>query len=121
MFVGVLVLALRLDLTAGVGGEQKRVLRDLFTADIDRLVGLAGVSEALAPGKTNVLLWGDSLAAHYYDGLGKIADAHTVHILQATQAACMPTLNTALQGNASCRSFAGQIEAFFRDRKPIPW
>ena len=73
---------------------------------------------AVAPGKTNVLLWGDSLAAHYYDGLGKIADAHTVHILQATQAACMPTLNTAPQGNASCRSFAGQIEAFFRDRKP---
>src|SRR3954464_3727196 len=30
VFVAVLALALRLDLTAGVGGEQKRVLRDLF-------------------------------------------------------------------------------------------
>jgi peptidoglycan/LPS O-acetylase OafA/YrhL len=73
---------------------------------------------ALVPEKTNLLLWGDSLAAHYYDGLGKIADAQAVNILQATQAACMPTLNTALQGNASCLSFAGQMEAFFRDRKP---
>ena len=30
VFVGVLVLALRLDLTAGVGGEQRRVLRSLL-------------------------------------------------------------------------------------------
>jgi len=73
---------------------------------------------AVAPGKTNVLLWGDSLAAHYYDGFGKIAATQAVNIMQATQAQCMPTLNTSLQGNASCRSFAGQMEAFFRDRKP---
>jgi len=30
----------------------------------------------------------------------------------------MPTLNASAQGNASCRSFAGQMDAFFRDRKP---
>jgi hypothetical protein len=73
---------------------------------------------ALAPGKTNVLLWGDSLAAHYYHGLGRIADPQAVNILQATQPACMPTLNASAQGNAACRSLAGQMEAFFRDRKP---
>ena len=50
---------------------------------------------ALVREKTNLLLWGDSLAAHYYDGLGKMADAQAVNILQATQAACMPTLNAA--------------------------
>jgi peptidoglycan/LPS O-acetylase OafA/YrhL len=73
---------------------------------------------ALAPGKTNVLLWGDSLAAHYVHGFGKVTDPQAVNILQATQAACMPTFNAAVQGTESCRSFAGQMNAFFRDRKP---
>jgi peptidoglycan/LPS O-acetylase OafA/YrhL len=73
---------------------------------------------APAAGKTNWLLWGDSLAAHYFHGLRNATDPQTVNIMQATQAACMPTLNTAAQGNASCRSFAAQMEAFFRDRKP---
>jgi peptidoglycan/LPS O-acetylase OafA/YrhL len=71
-----------------------------------------------ASDKTNVLLWGDSLAAHYFDGLRKATDPHAVNILQATQAACMPTLNAVAQGNALCRNFAGQMDAFFRDRKP---
>ena len=73
---------------------------------------------ALATGKTNWLLWGDSLAAHYFHGLRKATDPQSVNILQATQAACMPTLNATAQGNASCRGFAAQMEAFFRDHKP---
>ena len=47
---------------------------------------------APATGKTNWLLWGDSLAAHYFHGLRKGTDPQAVNILQATQAACMPTL-----------------------------
>lgn len=69
-------------------------------------------------GKTNWLLWGDSFAAHYYHGLRGISDANGVNLLQATQAACMPTLNAAAQGDASCRGFAAQMESFFRDHKP---
>jgi peptidoglycan/LPS O-acetylase OafA/YrhL len=72
---------------------------------------------ALVPGKTNVLLWGDSLAAHYFHGLSKTTDPQSLNILQATQMQCMPTLNVA-QSNGSCRSLAGQIDAFLRDRKP---
>ena len=71
-----------------------------------------------APGKVNVLLWGDSLAAHYFHGLSKAAEPQSLNILQATQAACMPTLNAAAQFLASCRNAATQIEAFFRDHKP---
>jgi peptidoglycan/LPS O-acetylase OafA/YrhL len=71
-----------------------------------------------APDKINVLLWGDSLAAHYFHGLARATDPQTINILQATQAACMPTFNAAAQGNGSCRSFAGQMDAFFRDHKP---
>jgi peptidoglycan/LPS O-acetylase OafA/YrhL len=81
--------------------------------------GLFGES-CLAPaaGKSDWLLWGDSLAAHYFSGLRKAADSVNVNILQATQAACMPTVNAAAQGNAPCRGFATQMDAFFRDRKP---
>jgi peptidoglycan/LPS O-acetylase OafA/YrhL len=73
---------------------------------------------ALAPGKTNVLLWGDSYAAQYFHGLAKAIDPQTVNILQATQAACMPTLAAASQGVASCKNFAARMEAFFKDSKP---
>jgi peptidoglycan/LPS O-acetylase OafA/YrhL len=79
---------------------------------------LGDVCLALAPGKTNLLLWGDSLAAHYFHGLSKAVDPQAVHILQATQAQCMPTLNAAVQSDAACRILAGQMDAFFRDRKP---
>jgi peptidoglycan/LPS O-acetylase OafA/YrhL len=72
----------------------------------------------VVPGKTNVLLWGDSLAAHYFLGLGKNTDPQKINILQATQPACMPTLNAAAQGTVYCRDFAAQMEAFFRDHKP---
>jgi SGNH domain-containing protein len=71
-----------------------------------------------APDKTNVLLWGDSLAAHYFHGLRKTTDPQAVNMMQATQAACMPTFNAAAQGIAACRSFATQMNAFFRNRKP---
>ena len=71
-----------------------------------------------APGRTNLLLWGDSFAAHYFSGLRKVVDPQKMNILQATQAACMPTFNAAAQGNASCRHFAAQMVAFFGDRKP---
>ena len=72
----------------------------------------------LAPDKTNVLLWGDSLAAHYFHGLRAATDPRMINILQATQAACMPTFSAAAQGTASCRGFAEQMEAFFAKRRP---
>jgi peptidoglycan/LPS O-acetylase OafA/YrhL len=71
----------------------------------------------IAPDKTNVLLWGDSLAAHYFHGLHQITDAKSVNILQATEPACMPSLNTD-RGIPFCRGFAGQMQRFFAARKP---
>jgi SGNH domain (fused to AT3 domains) len=38
--------------------------------------------------------------------------------MQATQPACMPTLDAAAQGNISCRDFAARMDRFFRDHKP---
>jgi len=73
---------------------------------------------ALAPDKPNVLLWGDSLAAHYYHGLVKAIDPYSLNILQATEPACMPTFSAAAQGNEPCRRVNLQMEAFFREHKP---
>ncbi len=72
----------------------------------------------LVAGKTNVLLWGDSLAAHYFYGLSKAVDAGSLAILQATQPTCMPTLNAAAQGTGSCHDLAEQMQAFFGGHKP---
>ena len=49
----------------------------------------------------------------YSGGLRGIADTRGVHLLQATQPACMPTLNAATHGDANCRSLATQVEAYF--------
>jgi peptidoglycan/LPS O-acetylase OafA/YrhL len=73
---------------------------------------------ALASGKSNWLLWGDSLAAHYFSGLRGAVDPEGFNILQATQAACMPTLSAAPRGHAACSGFATQMNAFFRERRP---
>lgn len=72
----------------------------------------------LAPGKTNVLLWGDSLAAHYFHGLSKATDPQALNVLQVTQAACMPTFNAMAQFRVECRAVAAQMETFLRSHRP---
>jgi peptidoglycan/LPS O-acetylase OafA/YrhL len=72
----------------------------------------------LAAGKTNILLWGDSLAAHYFHGLNEHAGPQGLHILQTTQPACMPTLEVAAQGYPPCRGVAAQMQAYLGDHKP---
>jgi peptidoglycan/LPS O-acetylase OafA/YrhL len=72
---------------------------------------------AVASSKTNVLLWGDSYAAQYYDGLHRNVDPARVNILQATEPACMPTLDAAAQFTGYCRSFATQMQAFLASHK----
>ncbi|WP_315768330.1 MULTISPECIES: acyltransferase family protein [unclassified Bradyrhizobium] len=73
---------------------------------------------AAVSGKTNLLLWGDSLAAHYYHGLNGSLDRQAVNIMQATQPSCMPTLSAETQALASCRAFAAQMRDYFGSHKP---
>jgi len=62
-----------------------------------------------------VLLWGDSLAAHYSLGLSEQLEG-SAHLMQATEPACMATLSD--QGPIACRNFAQQMRSFFRDHRP---
>ena len=71
-----------------------------------------------APGKANILLWGDSYAAHYLHGLGETIDRQAENILQAAQPACMPSFDAAAQGTAFCRELATQVGAFLRGQRP---
>ena len=73
---------------------------------------------AFAAGKSNWLLWGDSLAAHYYSGLRAAIDPERINILEAAQPACVPTFNAATLGSAPCRALSGQMSAYFADHKP---
>jgi len=72
----------------------------------------------LIDGRTNVLLWGDSFAAHYYHGLAANVDPQAVNILQATQPACMPTFNVAAQATTACHDFDARMQAFLGDHRP---
>ena len=69
-------------------------------------------------GKTNILLWGDSFAAHYFHGLRAHLDPKTVHIMQASQPTCMPTFSAETQGVGVCRAFAVQMGEYFAQARP---
>ncbi|WP_083846387.1 acyltransferase family protein [Bradyrhizobium sp. ORS 285] len=69
-------------------------------------------------GKTNVLLWGDSFAAHYYHGLRTHLDPNAVNIMQATQPTCMPTFSAETQGVPACRALAAQMRDYLAANRP---
>ncbi|NPU10332.1 acyltransferase family protein [Bradyrhizobium sp. 83002] len=69
-------------------------------------------------GKTNVLLWGDSFAAHYYHGLKAQLDPDAVNIMQASQPTCMPTFSAETQGVAACRALASQMRDYLATARP---
>jgi SGNH domain (fused to AT3 domains) len=70
------------------------------------------------PGKTNVLLWGNSHAAHYYPGLAKFVENQPINLMQATAAGCMPTLQTASNANALCKPYYETLGLWFDGNKP---
>ena len=77
----------------------------------------AGCLGAVA-GKQNVLLWGDSYAAQYYYGLRHAIDSQRVNLMEAAEAACMPTSSAVLQGYPACQTFAAHMSAYIRGRTP---
>jgi hypothetical protein len=49
--------------------------------------------------------------------LSKLVDPVTTHVMQATEAACMPTFDTAAQFHSTCRHFAAEMQTFLADHK----
>ena len=63
------------------------------------------------PRRRNVLLWGDSMAAHYLSGLGALAHRDNFNLLQATASSCPPLLGVEITERAHCRDFNDRIGA----------
>ncbi|MEW6769226.1 MAG: acyltransferase family protein [Pseudomonadota bacterium] len=72
----------------------------------------------MQPEKFNVLLWGDSLGAQYYEGLRANADPARVNIMQATAEQCFPSLTPLPRLNPLCRDQANGVGEFLRNNKP---
>lgn len=56
-------------------------------------------------GRSNVLMWGDSLSAHLLPGLQMLAKADGFNLLQADYSACPPLLDVDIADRPECRAF----------------
>lgn len=76
--------------------------------------------ECLTPvvGKKNILVWGDSAAAHYMLSLRQALDPVRVHLMQATGAACRASLTPLPDETAVCVALRERVAAFLKDYKP---
>lgn len=72
----------------------------------------------LVPGKTNVLVWGDSTAAEYMRAFDDGFDAGRIHLLQATGAACPASLIVVSSQKPFCSSFEQRMVKFLEDNTP---
>ncbi|WP_395675289.1 acyltransferase family protein [Inquilinus sp.] len=84
---------------------------DQPAADYDRNACYGGASP-------DVLIWGDSLAAHLYRGLSAQASRARLTIGQATQSLCAPVLNLPAYYIAGCKAFNDRILGLIRQDPP---
>lgn len=73
-----------------------------------------------APGRTSILVWGDSYAAHLYPGLRSLADTMNLSIAQLTADSCEPLIDPAARlgssGGFSSTDFCARLARFVLDR-----
>jgi peptidoglycan/LPS O-acetylase OafA/YrhL len=70
------------------------------------------------PGKKNVLLWGDSVAAHFSYGLRKLAQGTDIEILQVTAAGCSPSLGRDPKPRPLCLGRNDAVLEWIRQNPP---
>jgi len=73
---------------------------------------------SIEPRKRNIIIWGDSVAAHYVYGFQAIAEGAGVHILQATMSSCPPVLAFAPSNNPNCEAFNRGVRSIIEERRP---
>ncbi len=69
-------------------------------------------------GKANILLWGDSHAAHFSQTLTDLMERHGGHIMQATSGACRPSTGNAPSAAHDCQAF-NRLVVELLDRRPV--
>jgi hypothetical protein len=79
---------------------------------------LKGNCVTLAPGAKNLLVWGDSVAAHYVYGLREQAAQSGLHVLHASSSACPPIFDFDRPNRPNCRAFNEGIRSLIAARRP---
>jgi peptidoglycan/LPS O-acetylase OafA/YrhL len=70
------------------------------------------------PGKRNILLWGDSAAAHYLIGLKLGAEGTDINVLQATQGGCPPGLGLNPKDRPNCKAQNDGVLGYIKEHPP---
>ncbi len=83
-------------------------------ADLDR-----GQCFKVDPARTNVLLWGDSMAAHYLPGLTDLAPRASFNLLQATASLCPPLFDVDMMERPHCRDFNDRVGALMQANRGL--
>ena len=71
------------------------------------------------PRRENVLLWGDSMAAHYLPGLAAFAARKDINLLQATASICPPLLGVDMVERPHCRDFNDRVAGLIQSNRTI--
>jgi peptidoglycan/LPS O-acetylase OafA/YrhL len=71
------------------------------------------------PRRENVLLWGDSQAAHLLPGLSAWSARKDLHLLQATASICPPLFGVAIATRPHCRAFNDRIAQLLQQHPDI--
>ncbi len=70
------------------------------------------------PRKLNVVLWGDSHAAHYFPGLSKLFQGSDINLMLTAEAGCMPTFVPRSDDPERCKYFAALMRSYFSSHTP---
>lgn len=70
-----------------------------------------------AAGKINILLYGDSTAAHLVAALGQYLDPARYHLLQLNSAACAPFVGTSQRALPNCDQVNAAFATILKDRR----
>lgn len=72
----------------------------------------------MAPGKKNVLIWGDSGAAQYLYGLRASLDPDKVNLMLASAGACFASLDVVMRDSPACAGVSRSVADFIAHNKP---
>ena len=96
---------------------QRSIVRGTCFSPADGAFGDACLG--VVAGKTNVLLWGDSFAAHYFYGLSRLADPQHDEHHAGDASGLHADASTPLRSSIRrAGGFAAEMEAFLADHKP---
>jgi hypothetical protein len=92
-------------------------LGDCFLTDEQRFSDLKrAICAQREPDKKNVLIWGDSFAAHHFFGLQQLGMQNNIHFLQANKSSCAPLFDVDTSV-PNCREFNDGVRSLMESER----